>query len=86
MDASNGNHLFRKSFGWFLFSKVIHFYLRLFYKRIIVEGKEHIPVGCPVIFAPNHQNALMDPLVVHFAARMQTVFLARADIFRIPIL
>lgn len=78
--------LFRKTRGWFLFSKVVFLYLRLFYKQIVVEGKELIPQKGPVIFAPNHQNALMDPLVLHFAARMQTIFLARSDIFRIPVL
>lgn len=78
--------LFSKTRGWFLFSKVVYFYLRLFYKQIIVEGKDLIPQNGPVIFAPNHQNALMDPLVLHFAARMQTIFLARSDIFRIPVL
>ncbi len=49
-------------------------------------GKEHIPRSGPVIFAPNHQNALMDPLAVLFASGKQTVFLARADIFRKPLL
>lgn len=78
--------LFRRTRGWFLFSKVVYFYLRLFYKQIVVDGKELIPQNGPVIFAPNHQNALMDPLVLHFAARMQTIFLARSDIFRIPVL
>lgn len=69
-----------------MFSKVIFFYLRLFYKKIVVEGKENIPNDAPVIFAPNHQNALMDPLILIFANRMQTVFLARADVFNIPVL
>lgn len=55
---------------------------RLFYKNVVVEGKENVPEGCPVIFAPNHQNALMDPLAVHFTINRQIVFLARADIFK----
>jgi len=76
----------RFSKGWFLFSKVIFFYLRLFYRKIEVEGTENIPKHCPIIFAPNHQNALMDPLVVLYGNRMQTTFLARADVFKVPIL
>jgi 1-acyl-sn-glycerol-3-phosphate acyltransferase len=35
-----------------------------------------------VIFAANHQNALMDALAVLFAANKPVYFLARADIFR----
>lgn len=54
----------------------------LFYRKIIVTGKENIPKGVPLIIAPNHQNALMDPLAVIFTTPLQPVFLARADIFR----
>jgi len=86
MKIKSKQRLFRKTTGWYIFSKIVHFYLRLFYKQIVIEGTENIPQNCPVIFAPNHQNALMDPLVLHFAARMQTVFLARADIFKVPAL
>jgi 1-acyl-sn-glycerol-3-phosphate acyltransferase len=60
--------------------------MRLFYRKITVEGKENIPQKGPVIFAPNHQNALMDPLAVLYASRRQTIFLARADIFKVPLL
>jgi hypothetical protein len=35
-----------------------------------------------VIFAPNHQNALMDALAVLFTNKGQNVFLARVDIFK----
>jgi 1-acyl-sn-glycerol-3-phosphate acyltransferase len=54
----------------------------LFYKNIIVEGTENIPDGYPLIFAPNHQNALMDPMAVNFACDKQIVFMARSDVFR----
>jgi 1-acyl-sn-glycerol-3-phosphate acyltransferase len=57
-----------------------------FYKKIIVKGKNNIPKDKPVIFAPNHQNALMDPMGVLFTQKRQTIFLTRADIFNNPIL
>ncbi len=57
---------------------------RLYYRRFKVIGFEKIPPNTPVIFAPNHQNALMDALAVLFAARQPVVFLARADIFKKP--
>lgn len=53
-----------------------------FYKHFQVIGKENIPYGQRYIFAPNHQNALMDALVVVNSAKSDTVFFARADIFR----
>ena len=68
----------------------IYPYTRIFffhyYGRVEVRGKENIPRGEPVIFAPNHQNALMDALIVLFSAPQDVVFLARADIFNSRIL
>ncbi len=58
---------------------VIH---RLYYRRITVIGAEKIPSDTPVIFAPNHQNALMDAFAVMFPIRKHVVFMARADIFK----
>lgn len=86
MNLKKKRHLFRDSAKWRLLSYYIFFLMRLFYRKITVEGKENIPPKGPIIFAPNHQNALMDPLAILYAARRQTVFLARADIFKIPIL
>ena len=86
MNNTSKQHLFSYSRLWNLLAMYIFFMHRLFYKSIVVVGKEHIPAKGPVIFAPNHQNALMDPLAVLFANGMQTVFLARADIFRKPLL
>lgn len=54
----------------------------IFYRRVIVLGRENINPDNHLIFAPNHQNALMDALAVLFTHRGQPVFLARADIFR----
>src|SRR4030042_4328723 len=54
----------------------------VFYRKGIVLGRENINHNDHLIFAPNHQNALMDALAVLFTTRGQMVFLARADIFR----
>jgi 1-acyl-sn-glycerol-3-phosphate acyltransferase len=45
-------------------------------------GSENINPNDHLIFAPNHQNALMDALAVLFTHKGQPVFLARADIFK----
>ena len=57
-----------------------------YYGKVEVRGRENIPKGEPVIFSPNHQNALMDALIVLFTAPQDVVFLARADIFNKPFL
>jgi 1-acyl-sn-glycerol-3-phosphate acyltransferase len=54
----------------------------VFYRKVIVFGRENIKPEDSVIYAPNHQNALMDALAVLFTHKGQPIFLARADIFK----
>lgn len=70
------------SFGYELLRLYVRFAFWLSHKQITVSGKENIPKGKPIIFAPNHQNALMDPLALVCTNNLQTVWLARADIFK----
>ncbi|WP_318347132.1 1-acyl-sn-glycerol-3-phosphate acyltransferase [Aquipluma nitroreducens] len=72
--------------NWSIGYEIIRIYVRfgfwLTHKRIVVTGRHLIPKGKPVIFAPNHQNALMDPLALVCTNSHQSVWLARADIFK----
>jgi 1-acyl-sn-glycerol-3-phosphate acyltransferase len=54
----------------------------LSHKKIVVTGLENIPNDKPVIFAVNHQNALMDPLALVYTNKLQTLWLTRADVFK----
>jgi len=54
----------------------------IFYRRVIVLGRDNIDFSVPSILAPNHQNALMDAMAVLCTLDRQLIFLARADIFR----
>lgn len=58
----------------------------LFYRKIAITGRENIPDNTPLFFAPNHQNALMDALIILCSIKPQPVFIARADIFKNPII
>ncbi|MDR1172676.1 MAG: 1-acyl-sn-glycerol-3-phosphate acyltransferase [Bacteroidales bacterium] len=60
--------------------------LRLFYRKIDVIGAKDVPDSGPVIFTPNHQNALMDALMILCTKDRQPVFVARADIFEKPLI
>jgi len=60
----------------------VRFGFWLTHKKIVVTGRQFIPKGKPIIFAPNHQNALMDPLALACTNMHQSVWLARADIFK----
>ncbi len=73
---------YRYSIGRF-FSNAV---MRLYHRKIWVSGVENIPKDTPVVFGPNHQNALIDALALIYAVPGQPVFLARADIFKKGIL
>jgi len=72
--------------NWSLGYEIIRIYVRfgfwLTHKKIVVTGRHLIPKGKPLIFAPNHQNALLDPLALACTNPYQSVWLARADIFQ----
>ena len=70
------------SLGYWSLKQYIKFADRLIHKKIIITGKEKIPKNSPIIFAPNHQNALSDPMAVLLNTSFQPVWLARADIFK----
>jgi len=74
------------SFSFSLVRNYIIFNFKRYYGNYIVTGRENIPLNCPVIFAPNHINALMDALAVHSIAppKLPVIFLARADVFKNP--
>ncbi|MDZ4823780.1 MAG: 1-acyl-sn-glycerol-3-phosphate acyltransferase [Flavobacteriales bacterium] len=80
---------FRKepfSLLYFLFRPFIWTALRLFYRQITIIGKENFPRSGPVILIANHQNALMDPLLLCCFLPRQLHWLSRADVFRKPLI
>ncbi len=70
------------SLGYWCLKQYVSFFDWFIHKKIIVTGREKIPDNKPIIFAPNHQNALSDPLAILLYTRFQPVWLARADIFK----
>ena len=66
--------------------RLIDTVVRLFFRRIEVAGREHVPASGPVIFILNHPNALMDPLVLINQAGRPVSFLAKEPLFRMPVL
>jgi len=72
--------------GIYIFLKfLIKIALHVYYKKIIVQGRENIPPNQPVILVANHQNALIDPLVVAAHISIRPYFLTRAAVFKNPI-
>lgn len=70
------------TWDYWLLQMYVTFCYKIFYKKIYIRNLKNIPKNKPVILAPNHQNALMDALVLVCNTPFQIVFLARADIFK----
>ena len=56
--------------------------LQVYFKKIIVTGAANIPRKKPLLFLANHQNALLDALVIAVTAPRYCYFIARADVFK----
>jgi 1-acyl-sn-glycerol-3-phosphate acyltransferase len=71
------------SLGYEMLRQSVKFWHNVvYYRKVISLHTERIPLNDQIIFAPNHQNALMDALAVIFTQKTQPVFLARSDIFK----
>ncbi|HXH39690.1 MAG TPA: lysophospholipid acyltransferase family protein [Thermoanaerobaculia bacterium] len=57
----------------------------IFFRRIEVVGWEKVPAR-PVIFAVNHPNGLVDPLFLLCFTPRPVSFLAKAPLFRMPLI
>ena len=60
--------------------------LRIYFERIEVTGLERVPLDTPVIFVLNHPNALVDPVFLLCLAPRRVSFLAKAPLFRMPVI
>lgn len=74
-----------KLFGrifYYLLKVHLFFAFRLYFRRFQMDGFKNVPAKGPIIFAPNHQNALLDSLLAGGPTWRCTYFLARGDIFK----
>ena len=60
--------------------------LLIFFRRIEVDGAERVPETGPVVFVVNHPNALVDPVLLLCFAPRRISFLAKAPLFRMPVI
>ena len=73
--------IYEKDFKYELLHGFTSLCVKLFYRKIECDGLENIPEDGAVIFAPNHCNAMMDPMSILGTYKGRMVFVARADIF-----
>lgn len=68
-----------------LFRALFRHALRVFYRRIEIEGIEDVPTTGPLLLAANHPNTLMDVLLVAMCLDRQVGFIAKATLFDTPL-
>lgn len=69
---------------WYLFWKLV---MSAFFKmltRYTIEGREHEPERGPFIVAGNHASAA-DPLIIGAALRNRAAYMAKAELFSVPV-
>ena len=80
------NKIYEKDVWYDILRPYVDWCTRHSYSRIEVRGRENIPTDGAVIIAPNHCNTLMDALVVLQSFKNESVFGARADMFKRPLI
>ena len=69
-----------------LIASLLRLALRIYFQRIEVTGLENVPRDTPVMFVLNHPNALVDPVFLLCLAPRRVSFLAKAPLFRMPVI
>ena len=66
--------------------RLIALIVRVFFRRVVVTGAEHVPRTGPVMLLLNHPNSLVDPLCILGLAPRRVVFLAKEPLFHLPVI
>jgi 1-acyl-sn-glycerol-3-phosphate acyltransferase len=69
---------------YLVLKNIFRYYNRIYFRSVNVYGKNNIPTDGGVLFSPNHQGALLDPLVLASLTQGKTTSLTRSDIFGGP--
>jgi len=72
-------------FGYRVVRALARLLMKIFYRRIDVIGLEHVPARGPLIVVANHQNALVDPMLLLATLPRRLVPIAKAPLFHSPL-
>ena len=67
---------------YYILKPFVKLSIRLYFKRIKIEGLENIPKNQPVVLAPNHPGAFLDPILLGTVIPRVFHILARGESFQ----
>jgi 1-acyl-sn-glycerol-3-phosphate acyltransferase len=70
--------------GWCA-RRLVRTLVGMYYAPVRFTGRERLPQG-PILFVANHQDSLLDPVLVGSLAKREVRFLAKATLFDVPVL
>lgn len=68
-----------------LFRAMFTYVVRGYFRKIDVQGHEHVPAKGAIVFAVNHASAFMDPIVTAVLIHRTQYFLTRGESFGNPL-
>lgn len=71
-----------KKIAYFLIKQIIRLGCFCYFKNIEFNSLDAIPPNKPVLMLANHQNALLDALLIAISGKRKPYFLTRADVFK----
>lgn len=86
MGRKRKKRIYERNLYYTVLKYYVGLFFRLSYGKREYYGIEKLPGDGALIFAPNHTNALMDALAVLEVDNRPKVFVARADIFKKPLM
>ena len=73
-----------KAIFYFLIKYLLRYYNYVYFRDVCVFGQENIPKDGGILFSPNHQSALLDPLLIGSMTPNKITSLTRSDVFGGP--
>lgn len=65
---------------------LVNILLRIYYRKVYVNGTEKIPKDKPVFLVSNHPNGFMEPIIMACTFPVELHFLVRGDLFENKVL
>ncbi|MEE2615664.1 MAG: lysophospholipid acyltransferase family protein [Verrucomicrobiota bacterium] len=69
-----------------LLRKIVRRFIRIYYPVIHISHPERLPKEGATLYIANHSNSLIDPVVIGITSNRPVRFLAKAPLFKTPVL